>query len=151
MIRSTVLKNSWLHPTSNYLLTHRKELGYKTAETTEYHPQSDWQVQSFNLTMISILRKYLAEHRKDKSTCTFPLAYVCRLKIHRTPERPPFMLWITWLPPGPTVIVEQVASEIGENGLLLTCRLCLICRAAVLGKPREKSSKKRIVTQEELL
>lgn len=50
--------------------------------TVEYNPQANGKVERFNMTMISKLSHYLAEHQNDWITFVFLLTYVYNVQVY---------------------------------------------------------------------
>lgn len=94
-IPSIVLTGNGNQVTPKIFVTLCKELGLKTVTATTYHPQANGQVKSFNATMISILRHYVAEHQKSWDTFAFLSTYSYNVHVDRTTKLRPFSLAIT--------------------------------------------------------
>ena len=67
-------------------------LGIRNVFTTTYHPQSNGQVERFNRTLTSALRKYVGQHPKDWALFSDAVTFAYNTQVHRTTNIAPFEL-----------------------------------------------------------
>lgn len=109
-----------------------KEPGVRSVATTEYHLQTNEQIERFNATRMSRLGHYLAEHERDWDISVFLLTYPYSLQVPRTTKLPPSSLVITILLPGPTAIARLMRPDVNEIDSPLAYRLRLIHHSPLL-------------------
>ncbi|CDF36784.1 unnamed protein product [Chondrus crispus] len=73
-------------------------LGICNVFTTTYHPQSNGQVERFNRTLTSALRKYVGEHPKDWDLFSDAVTFAYNTQVHRTTNIAPFELVLARAP-----------------------------------------------------
>lgn len=66
--------------------------------TTTYHPQTNGQVENFNRTFLSALRKYIGDHPKDWDLFSDAVTFAYNTQIHRTTNMAPFELVLARAP-----------------------------------------------------
>ena len=85
-------------------------LGVEQRFTTAYHPQTNGQVERFNRTILSQLRKYIGEHQKDWDLYNGALTYAYNTQVHSSTGFTPFELVLS-RPPQTTIMSTQYAKE----------------------------------------
>ena len=73
-------------------------LGIRNVFTTTYHPQANGQVERFNRTLTSALRKYVGEHPKDWDLFSDAVTYAYNTQVHPTTNIAPFELVLARAP-----------------------------------------------------
>ncbi|CDF32470.1 unnamed protein product [Chondrus crispus] len=73
-------------------------LGIRNVFTTTYHPQANGQVERFNRTLTSALRKYVGEHPKDWDLFSDAVTFAYNTQVHRTTNIAPFELVLARAP-----------------------------------------------------
>ena len=73
-------------------------LGIRNVFTTTYHPQANGQVERFNRTLTSALRKYVGEHPKDWDLFSDAMTFAYNTQVHRTTNIAPFELVLARAP-----------------------------------------------------
>eukprot|EP00171_Calliarthron_tuberculosum_P018817 IDg18817t1 len=74
-------------------------LGVKPQFTTTYHPKANGQTERFNRTILSSLRRFIADHPKDWDLYTDALTYAYNTQAHSSTGYAPMDLTISRLPP----------------------------------------------------
>lgn len=85
-------------------------LGVEQRFTTAYHPQTNGQVERFNRTILSQLRKYIGEHQKDWDLYNGALTYAYNTQVHSSTGFTPFELVLS-RPPQTSIMSTQYAKE----------------------------------------
>jgi transposase InsO family protein len=80
-------------------------LGIHQKFTTAYHPQCNGQVERFNRTILSQIRKYIGEHQNDWDLFNGALTYAYNTQKHTSTGCTPFELILSR--PPPTLILQS--------------------------------------------
>ena len=67
--------------------------------TTTYHPQTNGQAESFNRSLMAMLRCYVEDHPDDWCSFTAALCYAYNQSVHRSTRVTPFELVLSRPPP----------------------------------------------------
>ncbi|CDF40678.1 unnamed protein product [Chondrus crispus] len=70
--------------TAKYFQNICRILGIRNVFTTKYHPQANGQVERFNRTILSAVRKYIGDHPKDWDLFSDAVTFAYNTKVHRT-------------------------------------------------------------------
>ena len=73
-------------------------LSMRNVFTTTFHPQANGQVERFNRTLTSALRKYVGEHLKDWDLFSDAITFAYNTQVHRTTNMAPFQLVLARAP-----------------------------------------------------
>jgi transposase InsO family protein len=85
-------------------------LGIHQKFTTAYHPQCNGQVERFNRTILSQLRKYIGEHQNDWDLFNGALTYAYNTQVHTPTGCTPFELILS-RPPS-TLILQPESKQL---------------------------------------
>ena len=96
-------------PVKFYLITERSSrpgsfrtfcriLVIRNVFTTTYHPQANGQVERFNRTLTSALRKYVGDHPKDWDLFSDAVTFAYNTQVHRNTNIAPFELVLARAP-----------------------------------------------------
>lgn len=92
--------------------------------TTSYHPQTNGQAESYNKTILTRLRHYVAEHQNDWDPFVEPLKFAYYTQIRGYTNQTPYRLLLRRHPPGPMIIRASnvvTMDAFGEISLQLLC------------------------------
>jgi hypothetical protein len=90
-------------------------LGIHQKFTTAYHPQCNGQVERFNRTILSQLRKYIGEHQNDWDLFNGALTYAYNTQVHTSTGCTPFELILS-RPPS-TLILQPEPKQLETSTL----------------------------------
>jgi transposase InsO family protein len=90
-------------------------LGIHQKFTTAYHPQCNGQVERFNRTILSQLRKYIGEHQNDWDLFNGALTYAYNTQVHTSTGCTPFELILS-RPPS-TLILQPESKQLETSTL----------------------------------
>jgi hypothetical protein len=93
---------------SKFFLATFRELGIEKVFSSAYHPQTNGQVERFNMTILNSLRGYVSEHQDDWDEYTSALTFAYNCRIHTFLGLAPFELILS-RPPA-TLAVESPES-----------------------------------------
>ena len=88
-----------------------RTLGIRNVYITSYHPQTNGQVERYNRTLKSALRKYIAEDQKDWDLFGDSITYGYNTQVHPATNHSPFELTLA-RPPNPLAI-ESLRPPVG--------------------------------------
>ena len=94
----TILTDNGSQFRSKFMLEVHRALGIKTAFTTAYRPQTNGQTERYNRTIISALRKYVAEHPKSWDLYVNGITFAYNCAVHETTQTSPFSLVLSEAP-----------------------------------------------------
>ena len=95
----TVLTDKGTNFTSKFMLEVHRSLGIRSRMTTAYHPQTNGQTERFNRTIVSAMRKFVADHPKDWDLYTDALTFSYNCHVHTSTGVAPFELTLSRTPP----------------------------------------------------
>lgn len=78
-------------------------LGIKHLTATVYHQQTNGQLERYNNTSVSRLRRSVASQQRDWDLFVQPLTYVYNAQVRRLTSFTPFSLLLSRHPPGPAM------------------------------------------------
>ena len=90
--RVTLLSENGTQFTARFFQNICRILRIRNVFTTTYHPQANGQLERFNRTLTSALRKYVGEHPKDWDLFSDAITFACNTQVHRTTNIAPFEL-----------------------------------------------------------
>jgi transposase InsO family protein len=85
------------------------ELGISKLFTIAYHPQTNWQVERYNRTILAALRAYFAKRQDDWDDCTSAVTFSYNCRVHSSFGMPPFELTLS--PPPLTLSLQNAPRE----------------------------------------
>ena len=92
-----------------------KILGIRNVFTTTYHPQANGQVERFNRTLTSALRKYVGEHPKDWDLFSDAVTFAYNTQVHRTTNIAPFELVLARAPRNIALQAQPHLEQFGSS------------------------------------
>lgn len=108
--------------------------------TTEYHPQSNDQVEWFKATIISRIHHYVSEHQQNWDSFLTPLTHAYSPQMHSATKLPPFSLVLSRQPSTPGRSTQQrMPHEVYQIDSSKAMRIRLIWRAAELERITDRN------------
>jgi Integrase core domain len=86
------------------------ELGIHKVFTTAFHPQTNSQVEPYNLNILASLRGYVATHQDDWDDYTSAVTFAYNCRVHASLGMPPFVLALA-RPPKSLSLQAQARPE----------------------------------------
>ncbi|CDF38512.1 unnamed protein product [Chondrus crispus] len=90
-------------------------LGIRNVFTNTYHPQANGQVEGFNRTLTSALRKYVGEHPKDWDLFSDAVTLSYNTQVHRTTNITPFELVLARAPRSIALQVQPTLENFSSS------------------------------------
>ena len=94
----TLLSDSGTQFTARFFQNICRILGIRNVFTSTYQPQANDQVERFNRTLTSALRKYVGDHPKDWDLFSDVVTFAYNTQVHRTTKIAPFELVLARAP-----------------------------------------------------
>ena len=110
----TLLSDNGTQFTAKYFQNICRILGTRNVFTTTYHPQANGQVERFNRTILSALRKYTGDHPKDWDLFSDAVTLDYNTEVHRTTNIAPFELLLARAPRSLTLQARSQLEQFGS-------------------------------------
>ena len=101
--------------TARFLQNICRILGIRNVFTTTYHLQANGQVERFNRTLTSALRKYVGEHPKEWDLFSDAVTFAYYTQVHRTTNIAPFELVLARAPSSIALQAQPHLEHFGSS------------------------------------